>query len=99
MLAVALEREVDGDLLLSDLGEGLPLRPHSFDGAVSISAVQWLCNADKTGAEPRLRLKARLRQHAARVCPLTSWAGFLQHPLPMPVQGRTRSAAALSQRA
>ena len=61
MLSVALEREVDGDLLLSDLGEGLPLRPHSFDGAVSISAVQWLCNADKTGAEPRLRLKARLR--------------------------------------
>jgi 18S rRNA (guanine1575-N7)-methyltransferase len=58
MLAVALERETDGDLLLSDLGQGLPLRPHSFDGAVSISAVQWLCNADKAGAEPRRRLKA-----------------------------------------
>lgn len=58
MLGVALERESDGDLLLSDLGQGLPLRPHAFDGAVSISAVQWLCNADRTGAEPRLRLKA-----------------------------------------
>ena len=58
MLGVALEREAEGDLLLSDLGQGLPLRPNSFDGAVSISAVQWLCNADKSGAEPRLRLKA-----------------------------------------
>lgn len=26
---------------------------------MSISAVQWLCNADKTGADPRARLKAR----------------------------------------
>jgi 18S rRNA (guanine1575-N7)-methyltransferase len=58
MLAVALEREADGDLLLSDLGQGLPLRAHAFDGAVSISAVQWLCNADKAGADPRRRLRA-----------------------------------------
>jgi len=57
MLSVALERETEGDVLLSDLGDGLPLRPHSFDGAVSISAVQWLCNADKTGADPRQRLR------------------------------------------
>ncbi|XP_055346682.1 probable 18S rRNA (guanine-N(7))-methyltransferase [Paramacrobiotus metropolitanus] len=34
MLDVAGEREVDGDLLLSDLGEGLPFRPGSFDGAI-----------------------------------------------------------------
>lgn len=74
MLGVALERESEGDLSLSDLGalccatrlrlshlrapgDGLPLRPHCFDGAVSISAVQWLCNADKAGHEPRQRLK------------------------------------------
>lgn len=95
-----------GDLLLGDLGHGLPLRssavvggprrgfrdgnvscglgfgggsaamdedggnngstptalsastaPGLFDGAVSISAVQWLCNADTARADPRRRLR------------------------------------------
>ncbi|XP_068640302.1 18S rRNA (guanine-N(7))-methyltransferase RID2 isoform X2 [Aristolochia californica] len=55
---LTLEREVDGDLLLADMGQGLGLRPGVFDGAISISAVQWLCNADKSSNEPRLRLKA-----------------------------------------
>lgn len=45
MLDVAQERDVEGDVCLHDLGQGLPLRPGSFDGAISISAVQWLCNA------------------------------------------------------
>ncbi|KAL2928863.1 hypothetical protein RDABS01_034277 [Bienertia sinuspersici] len=58
MLDVALEREVEGDLLLADMGQGLGLRPGVIDGAISISAVQWLCNADKSSHEPRLRLKA-----------------------------------------
>uniref|UniRef100_A0ACD5VVU3 Uncharacterized protein n=1 Tax=Avena sativa TaxID=4498 RepID=A0ACD5VVU3_AVESA len=58
MLDVALERETEGDLLLADMGEGLGLRPGVIDGAISISAVQWLCNADKSSHEPRLRLKA-----------------------------------------
>ncbi|KZV34785.1 S-adenosyl-L-methionine-dependent methyltransferase superfamily protein isoform 1 [Dorcoceras hygrometricum] len=58
MLDVALEREVEGDLVLSDMGQGLGLRPGVLDGAISISAVQWLCNADKSSHEPRLRLKA-----------------------------------------
>ncbi|XXG47845.1 hypothetical protein AAC387_Pa02g2417 [Persea americana] len=58
MLDVALEREVDGDLLLADMGQGLALRPGVIDGAISISAIQWLCNADKSSNEPRLRLKA-----------------------------------------
>lgn len=58
MLNVALEREVEGDLLLGDMGQGLGLRPGVIDGVISISAVQWLCNADKSSHEPRLRLKA-----------------------------------------
>ncbi|KAK4798288.1 hypothetical protein SAY86_030614 [Trapa natans] len=58
MLNVALEREVEGDLLLGDMGQGLGLRSGVLDGAISISAVQWLCNADKSSHEPRLRLKA-----------------------------------------
>ncbi|XP_047336566.1 18S rRNA (guanine-N(7))-methyltransferase RID2-like [Impatiens glandulifera] len=58
MLNVALEREVEGDLVLADMGVGLGLRNGILDGAISISAVQWLCNADKSYHEPRLRLKA-----------------------------------------
>ncbi|KAK2631501.1 18S rRNA (guanine-N(7))-methyltransferase RID2 [Eucalyptus grandis] len=58
MLDIALEREAEGDLLLGDMGQGLGLRPGVIDGAISISAVQWLCNADKSSHEPRLRLKA-----------------------------------------
>ncbi|GJM87266.1 hypothetical protein PR202_ga03204 [Eleusine coracana subsp. coracana] len=54
---VALERETEGDLLLADMGQGLVLRPGVIDGAISISAVQWLCNADKSSHDPRLRLK------------------------------------------
>ncbi|KAK4479246.1 hypothetical protein RD792_014757 [Penstemon davidsonii] len=89
MLSIALEREVEGDLMLGDMGQGLGLRPGVIDGAISISAVQvsfstpffkefcyvkdaiskgndpltqnlhcWLCNADKSSHDPRLRLKA-----------------------------------------
>ncbi|XP_050373504.1 18S rRNA (guanine-N(7))-methyltransferase RID2 [Argentina anserina] len=58
MLDVALENEVQGDLLLADMGQGLGLRSGVIDGAISISAVQWLCNADKSSHNPRLRLKA-----------------------------------------
>ena len=31
------------DVLQSDMGHGLPFRENMFDGAVSISAIQWLC--------------------------------------------------------
>mmetsp|Transcript_52292 Transcript_52292/g.122440 ORF Transcript_52292/g.122440 Transcript_52292/m.122440 type:complete len:277 (+) Transcript_52292:52-882(+) len=58
MLDVAAEREVEGGLVLADAGQGLRLRPGVFDGAISISAIQWLCNADKKGHEPFKRLKA-----------------------------------------
>lgn len=57
MLEVATEREVEGDVCLHDLGHGLPFRPGCFDGAISISAVQWLCNADTSKNEPRRRLR------------------------------------------
>lgn len=59
MLAVAAARGVDGgDLLLGDMGHGLPLRAGCFDGAVSISAIQWLCNADTAAADPRKRMRS-----------------------------------------
>jgi 18S rRNA (guanine1575-N7)-methyltransferase len=39
MLDVASEREVEGDVILSDMGHGFGFRPGSFDGAISISAL------------------------------------------------------------
>uniref|UniRef100_A0A8D3BS55 18S rRNA (guanine-N(7))-methyltransferase n=1 Tax=Scophthalmus maximus TaxID=52904 RepID=A0A8D3BS55_SCOMX len=56
MLDVALDREVEGDLLLGDMGHGMPFRPGTFDGCISISALQWLCNADKKSHSPPKRL-------------------------------------------
>lgn len=56
MLDVALDREVEGDLILGDMGEGMPFQAGVFDGAISISALQWLCNADKTSHNPVKRL-------------------------------------------
>eukprot|EP00889_Picochlorum_renovo_P000333 jgi/Picre1/27363/NNA_000330.t1 len=57
MLEVATEKEVQGDLCLHDLGHGVPFRMGTFDGAISISAVQWLCNADTSAHDPRKRLR------------------------------------------
>ncbi|KAG1803744.1 S-adenosyl-L-methionine-dependent methyltransferase [Suillus plorans] len=46
MLEVALERDINGDLFLQDIGQGFGFRPGSFDGAISISVLQWLLNAE-----------------------------------------------------
>lgn len=56
MLDIAVEREVEGDVILGDMGEGMPFKAGTFDGAVSVSALQWLCNADKTNHVPHKRL-------------------------------------------
>ncbi|XP_039612510.1 probable 18S rRNA (guanine-N(7))-methyltransferase isoform X1 [Polypterus senegalus] len=56
MLDVAREREVEGDLVLADMGHGVPFRAGTFDGCISISALQWLCNADKKSHSPPRRL-------------------------------------------
>jgi 18S rRNA (guanine1575-N7)-methyltransferase len=57
MLDIAANRELDGDFVQSDMGEGVPFRPGTFDGAISISALQWLCNADTKEQVPQKRLK------------------------------------------
>jgi len=57
MLEVASEREcTNGDLICHDMGIGLPFRPGSFDGAISISAIQWLCYSNSSDQIPQLRL-------------------------------------------
>jgi 18S rRNA (guanine1575-N7)-methyltransferase len=41
---VALERDVEGDLFLQDIGQGFGFRPGSFDGAIrSVSRAQRAC--------------------------------------------------------
>lgn len=61
MLKVGVDREVSGDTIESDIGQGLPFRSGMFDGAISISAIQWLCNADKTSHNPWKRLNVFFR--------------------------------------
>lgn len=76
MLDIALQREtVEGDLFLADMGQGLPFRPGTFDAAISISAVQWLCNVETSGVSAEGRLKrffdglyASLRRGGKAVC-------------------------------
>lgn len=47
MLRIAAQQpECEGRILLSDMSQGVCLRPGCLDGAISISAVQWLCVHD-----------------------------------------------------
>ncbi|EEH37936.1 williams Beuren syndrome chromosome region 22 [Paracoccidioides lutzii Pb01] len=75
MLDIALQREVEGDLFLADIGQGVPFRAGTFDAAISISAIQWLCNAESSDVSPEGRLRrffdglyASLRRGARAVC-------------------------------
>ncbi len=56
MLDVAQKRHCEGDLFLQDMGQGVSFRLGTFDGAISISAIQWLCNADAKDKNPYKRL-------------------------------------------
>jgi 18S rRNA (guanine1575-N7)-methyltransferase len=64
MLRVAVERGcgagggAGGDMLLGDMGQGFGLRAGTVDGAISVSALQWLCYADRTGHRAGRRLGA-----------------------------------------
>lgn len=75
MLGEALQRDVEGDMLLADIGQGVPFRAGTFDAAISISAIQWLCNAETSDVSPEGRLKrffdglyASLRRGGKAVC-------------------------------
>ncbi|KAG5494009.1 hypothetical protein JKF63_01842 [Porcisia hertigi] len=46
------------EVLQSDIGDGLPFRPGTFDGCISISVLQWLCHSTKRGEVPQRRLMA-----------------------------------------
>ena len=51
------EGAATGAVLRGDFGQGLPFRERCFDGVVSISAAQWLCQGDDEAA-----IDARLRR-------------------------------------
>ncbi|CCW60677.1 unnamed protein product [Phytomonas sp. EM1] len=46
------------EVIQNDIGQGIPFRPGSFDGCVSISVLQWLCHSTKKGEVPQRRLMA-----------------------------------------
>jgi hypothetical protein len=62
MLDIAVGRgcaeEGHGDVLRSDMGMGFGFRAGSFDGAVSVSALQWLCYNDRKDHHSVRRLDA-----------------------------------------
>jgi 18S rRNA (guanine1575-N7)-methyltransferase len=75
MLDIALQRDVEGDLMLADIGQGVPFRAGSFDAAISISAIQWLCNAESSEVSATGRLSrffdglyASLKRGGRAVC-------------------------------
>lgn len=37
---MALDREVEGDLILGDMGQGIPFRPGTFDGCIRYDQTQ-----------------------------------------------------------
>ena len=73
-LAIQHEPSARGAVALADLGGGLPLRAGCLDGAVSVSALQWLCvaSAGRDAAHARCAaffaaLRRALRPGAAAV--------------------------------
>ncbi|KAL6927233.1 hypothetical protein ACO0SA_003525 [Hanseniaspora valbyensis] len=47
----------NGDMMLHDMGQGIPFRAGSFDAAISISAIQWLFNKDNNNQDPIKRIR------------------------------------------
>ncbi|KJH47863.1 methyltransferase domain protein [Dictyocaulus viviparus] len=62
MLDVAIDDDGEedrgnkGDFVLLDIGTGLPFLPGTFDGAISISAIQWLFHANSAEENPKKRI-------------------------------------------
>jgi len=57
MLNCAMEKGTDGDVYLNDIGQGFRFRPGIFDGAISVSVLQWIFVAAKKDHNPFKRLQ------------------------------------------
>lgn len=56
MLNVSKTQNSESEVMLTDLGQGFNFSNGFFDAAISVSAIQWLCNADKKAHNPWKRL-------------------------------------------
>lgn len=56
MLRLASDDDSSRDLSLADMGQGVPFKPGTFDGCISISALQWLCHSNRSWENPYKRL-------------------------------------------
>ncbi len=52
-----MKNQVDGDVYLNDIGQGFKFRPGIFDGAISVSVLQWLFVAAKKDHNPYKRIQ------------------------------------------
>lgn len=50
------DNKANGDTFVLDMGIGMPFRSGTFDGCISISALQWLCNSDSSEQNPIRRI-------------------------------------------
>lgn len=57
-----------GDLFLQDMGQGVGFRPGTFDGAISISALQWLFHSNKSNEVPYKRILRLFTTLHASLC-------------------------------
>lgn len=49
--------ENKGDFMLCDMGSALPFKSDSFDGVISVSAIQWLCQVQDNQSNQFKRIK------------------------------------------
>ena len=62
MLDAAADRDNQhAEMMHMDIGHGLPFRPGVFDGAISVSALQWLCVCHRKSEVPKKRIGAFFR--------------------------------------
>lgn len=52
MLNIAASKKVEGGLFQVDMGQGFKVRAGTFDGVISVSALQWLCVASRKNDVP-----------------------------------------------
>ena len=52
-----ISKENNSSVIQCDMGGYLPFRPAMFDGCISISAIQWLCQSDNKNHNPITRLR------------------------------------------
>ncbi|MES1920873.1 Williams Beuren syndrome chromosome region 22 protein, variant 2 [Bonamia ostreae] len=79
MLDICRERHLNPEISLADMGHGLPFRENFFDGCISVSALQWICNASTSKQNPLHRIRT-LFDSLYRCMKPGAWAVFQFYP-------------------